>query len=194
MNQLPERTKSGFTLLELIIVLAVMIAIAAMSLPMLQRSFSGQKLDKGADLVRAHMGRARVNAIRNGEIHAFYYQIEGPAFHVGPFNAETIDSLKDVALEEENRTSNFDFGDNLLPREVRFSMALANTDARAAAAIMSANYQPGDMRPILFYPDGTSQTAKLILQNKENDAVQVTLRGLTGTTTLKKILDDRMIE
>jgi len=194
MKHLPNRSQSGFTLLELIIVLAVMIAVAAMSLPMLQRSFSGQKLDKGADLVRAHMGRARVNAIRNGEIYAFYYQIEGPAFRVGPFNAETIDSLKDVPLNEEERTSNFDFGDDLLPREVRFSMSLTHTDARAAAAMVSANYQPGDMRPILFYPDGTSQTAKVILQNKENDAVQVTLRGLTGTTTIKKILDERMIE
>jgi prepilin-type N-terminal cleavage/methylation domain-containing protein len=194
MKHLPNRSQSGFTLLELIIVLAVMIAVAAMSLPMLQRSFSGQKLDKGADLVRAHMGRARVNAIRNGEIYAFYYQIEGPAFRVGPFNAETIDSMKNVPLNEDARTSNFDFGDDLLPREVRFSMSLTNTDARAAAAMVSANFQPGDMRPILFYPDGTSQTAKVILQNKENDAVQVTLRGLTGTTTIKKILDERMIE
>ena len=73
-------------------------------------------------------------------------------------------------------------------------MAVTNTDARAAAAMVSANFQPGDMRPLLFYPDGTSQTAKVILQNQENDAVQVTLRGLTGTTTVKKILDDRMIE
>lgn len=194
MNRLPKRHTSGFTLLELIIVLAVMIAVAAMSLPMLQRSFSGQKLDKGGDLVRAHMGLARVNAIRNGEIYAFYYQIEGPAFRVAPFNAETIDSLQDVPLDEDQRTSNFDFGEDLLPREVRFSMALTNTDARAAAAMVSANFQPGDMRPILFYPDGTSQTAKVILQNKENDAVQVTLRGLTGTTTIKKILDERMVE
>ena len=103
MNRLPKRTTSGFTLLELIIVLAVMIAVAAMSLPMLQRSFSGQKLDKGGDLVRAHMGRARVKAIRNGEIYAFYYQVEGPAFRVGPFNEETIESLKNVPLDEKFR-------------------------------------------------------------------------------------------
>ena len=194
MNRLPKRTTSGFTLLELIIVLAVMIAVAAMSLPMLQRSFSGQKLDKGGDLVRAHMGRARVKAIRNGEIYAFYYQVEGPAFRVGPFNEETIESLKNVPLDEDLRSSNFDFGDDLLPRDVRFTMALTNPDARAAAAMVSANFRPGDMRPILFYPDGTSQAAKVTLQNKENDAIQVTLRGLTGTTTVKKILDDRMIE
>ncbi|MCH2178502.1 MAG: prepilin-type N-terminal cleavage/methylation domain-containing protein [Mariniblastus sp.] len=194
MNPLSKRRTSGFTLLELIIVLAVMIAVAAMSLPLLQRSFSGQKLDKGADLVRAHMGLARVSAIRTGEIYAFYYQVEGPAFRVGPFNAETVDSMKGVSLNEETRSSNFDFGDDLLPRDVRFSMAVTNTDARAAAAMVSANFQPGDMRPLLFYPDGTSQTAKVILQNQENDAVQVTLRGLTGTTTVKKILDDRMIE
>jgi prepilin-type N-terminal cleavage/methylation domain-containing protein len=194
MNRLPKRETSGFTLLELIIVLAVMIAVAAMSLPMLQRSFSGQKLDKGGDLVRAHMGRARVKAIRNGEIYAFYYQVEGPAFRVGPFNEETIESLKNVPLDEDLRSSNFDFGDDLLPRDVRFSMALTNPDARSAAAMVSANFRPGDMRPILFYPDGTSQSAKVILQNKENDAIQVTLRGLTGTTTVKKILDDRMIE
>ncbi|MCP4083289.1 MAG: hypothetical protein GY743_23965, partial [Planctomycetaceae bacterium] len=42
----------------------------------------------------------------------------------------------------------------------------------------------------LFYPDGTSQDAVILLQSVRGDAVvQVELRGLTGTSSKTNVMD-----
>lgn len=187
------RNRNAFSLMELIIVLAILIAVAAMAVPMMQRSFEGQKLDKAADLVRAGMGRARVKAIRSGDVVGFFYQVDGAAFTVVPFNAEQLKRLETMPIDANQRSSNFDFSKERLPRDVRFSTAKAMESSRAIMTLADLAYQPGQMRPILFYPDGTSQDAKIILQNRQGDAIQVNLRGLTGTTTVTRIIDDRQL-
>ena len=185
--------RSAFSLMELIIVLAILIIVAAMSAPTLIRTMSGQKLDRAADLVRARMGQARVDAIRTGQVTALFYQIDGAAMDVAPFNAEQLKRLEAAPVDETNRSSNMDFRDNRLPRGIQFTSSHTSNDARAAQTMADIAFRPGQMRPILFYPDGTSQNAKLILQNAEGDAIQINLRGLTGTTSLTKIIDDRQV-
>ena len=98
-----------------------------------------------------------------------------------------------MPVDDNQRSSNFDFSKERLPRDVRFSTAKALESSRALMTLADLAYQPGQMRPILFYPDGTSQDAKIILQNRQGDAVQVNLRGLTGTTTVTRIIDDRQL-
>ena len=34
--------------------------------------------------------------------------------------------------------------------------------------------------PILFYPDGTTSDARVVLANKKRQVIEVTLRGITG--------------
>ena len=110
---------------------------------------------------------------------------------VAPFSADQLKRLENVPLDDRERSSNMDFRDHRLPRGIQFALAQTPNDARSAQAMAEIQFRPGQMRPILFYPDGTSQDAKLILQNAEGDAVQINLRGLTGTTTVSKIVDDR---
>ena len=97
-RSLPIDRQRGFSLLELIIVLAIIVLVAAMSVPMLQRSFSSQKLTKGADLVRSEMSRARIRAMRTGEIHALFYEPGGSYFRTAEFN-ETVEDI----IENRNR-------------------------------------------------------------------------------------------
>ena len=47
--------RSGLTLLELMLVLGIIVALAAMVLPSFGRLFISQKLDKSGDIVRAEM-------------------------------------------------------------------------------------------------------------------------------------------
>jgi hypothetical protein len=180
--------RRGLSLLELILVLGVMIMIAAMAIPIAHRSFAGQTLDKGADRVRAEMGKARVRAIRTGDLHAFFYMPNGEQFRVAPF----FDGLAQIADggrsdRPEQRTSNFEFNRDWLPRGVRFAAGQAVLDARAVDAL--SDNQSTTMKPVLFYPDGTSQDALLTLQNEQGDAVEIHLRGLTGTSSIKKVIN-----
>ena len=48
--------------------------------------------------------------------------------------------------------------------------------------------QGGAADPILFYPDGTSATARIVLGNSRNHFVVVELRGLTGIARSSDLL------
>jgi Tfp pilus assembly protein FimT len=57
----------------------------------------------------------------------------------------------------------------------------ANGQDGAGAA--GASGQPWST-PILFYPDGTTSTASVLLENQHGRQITVSLRGLTGVATL----------
>ena len=46
------------TLLELLLVVAIIVVVAAVSVPIVQRTFARQALQKGADRLRVAMGQA----------------------------------------------------------------------------------------------------------------------------------------
>ena len=172
----------GFTLLELILVIGILVAISAIALPTVTRSFSSQSLLKAADRVRVSMGQARVRAIQTGQIHAVGY-VPGRSW----IDIASLEQLPTIAnragrrLQEQRRgiTSNYD--DDLLPGRVIFVAGQTVVDARAADAGPTDTSQ---LRTILFYPDGTSQDARLTLQNEDGRLIDVALRGLTGIASV----------
>ena len=80
-----------------------------------------------------------------------------------------------------------------LPRDIKFVGHSIQDDARAKSVIAETNLDSGQLFPILFYPDGTSQNATLVLENRDGDLMSVILRGLTGTTRVRKIENDNEI-
>ena len=176
-------SRRGFTLLELILVIGILVAISAIALPTVTRSFSSQSLLKAADRVRVSMGQARVRAIQTGQIHAVGY-VPGRSW----IDIASLEQLPTIAnragrrLQEQRRgiTSNYD--DDLLPGRVIFVAGQTVVDARAADAGPTDTSQ---LRTILFYPDGTSQDARLTLQNEDGRLIDVALRGLTGIASVQ---------
>lgn len=178
----PART--GFSLIEIIIVTALMVTIGAMVVPAMLDFFGSQKLSKAADKVRTEMGRARVMAIRSGDIYAFYFTPEMTSYTVAPFN----ESFNERTQPQEkrgvdDRASDFNFDEERLPRGITFAAADSPEDARVAQAMAENEVNLSSMRPILFYPDGTSQNATIILKNDQQELYKITLRGLTGSAT-----------
>lgn len=178
-------SRGAFTLLELMLVIGILIAISAITLPTVTRSFSSQSLFKAADRVRVSMGQARVRAIRTGQIHAVGY-VPGRSW----IDVASLEQLPTIAsragrrLQEKQRGITSDYDDDLLPGRVTFVAGETFYDARAFDATEQAGGVSG-LRTILFYPDGTSQDARLTLQNEEGRFLDVTLRGLTGTASVR---------
>ncbi len=180
--------RRGVTLLEIIIVMVILIAVAAWSIPTVQRSFSSQKLVKAADLVRGELNRARVRSIRTGDIHAFFYQEDSAFFKVAPFNNDTMNVLRDsFRQQQEEQANNASFNGESLPGGIQFAGSEALRDGRSEAAT-EGNPVRGNMQPILFYPDGSSQTARIYLRSNDSDTAEIRLRGMTGTST-SSVLD-----
>ena len=178
--QQSARRSRGFTLIELILVVAIMVVVASIAAPAVHRTFAQQALQKGADRLRVAMGQARVKAIKNGEEYAVFFMPEGSWFGVAPFYS--FPEQAQIAQKRQQFVTNGNYTDyekDLMPRGVRFVAGETAMDGRAAAAAADVGGAES-LRSILFYPDGTSQDARIILQNDKGSVLQVELRGLTG--------------
>ncbi len=174
--------RSAFTLIELLLVLAVVIVVMGMATPSINRMFQRTALDRGADRVRAAMGEARVKAIKEGDVYAVFVARGGNWFDVGPFaNSQNQISRANRDQQYVNQQGNSGFEDNQLPRGVNFAASEVLSDARAAEVLAGTGDSGGKgLQQILFYPDGTSQDASIVMQNEIGGIVEIQLRGLTG--------------
>ena len=190
-NQNPG-TPSAFTLMELLLVVAVLIVVLGLAAPSVNRMFQRTALDRGADRVRAAMGRARVKAIKEGDVYAVFVARGSNWFDVGPFansRNQISRANRDRSMAEQQDKASFQ--DNILPGGVRFAASEVLSDARAAEVLSGTDSAGGGgLQQILFYPDGTSQTASIVLHNEIGGIAEIQLRGLTGlskSVRLKRI-------
>ncbi|HEV3341272.1 MAG TPA: hypothetical protein VG125_12970, partial [Pirellulales bacterium] len=71
--------------MELLLVLALVAAVAAMVWPLLQRPLATQRLKRAAEQVRMHLIKARTQAITTGETFGFTYQPGKSALRVAAY-------------------------------------------------------------------------------------------------------------
>lgn len=62
----PETCRGGFSLLELMIVLAILVSLAAITLPNLQRRFQRNELQEAGRLLQESLGELRQEALKSG--------------------------------------------------------------------------------------------------------------------------------
>lgn len=180
----------GFTLLELLLVLVLIVVLYSLSMPALKRPLATQRLKKAADLVRSEWAMTRVSAMRTGQIHVFQFQPASGQCRVTPWLA-----YEDAV--EANDATVYGPGDGvgLAP-----SRAIRDQLVQLPEGITVVSSETGDIRstiisqdlsglndqdtdwssPIFFYPDGTTSDARLVLANPYDNRITVRLRGLTG--------------
>ena len=185
-HKLSRKMRTGITLLEIIIVMTIIVVLGALAVPSIGRSFSGQKLSKAADLVRNKLAQARVRSMRTGKIHAFFYLNQSAQYKVAPFDEEVAQVLSETfqrGSEQFVSTSTFDVGSRRLPNGILFFDGEVSVDGRSEAALNDNDVSiDRNFRPVLFYPDGTSQSARLYLRSSDDEYAEIRLRGMTGTS------------
>jgi len=187
------------SLLEMMLVLAVLVAVGAMVLPALHGPLEDQRLLKSADLIRAQWTKARVTAMKNGRMYVFRFVTASDEYSVEPWSGEVdateasqealtgqTQSLPQSTVQQRHLLG---VAGQRLPDGVQFFLGETQTDNRLAqtqadtTAPAAANAVP----PIVFYPDGSTSDARLVLTN-ERCFVEITLRGLTGMVRVSELL------
>ena len=180
-------SRAGITLLEIVIVMTIIVLLGALAIPSIGRSFSGQKLSKAADLVRNQLNRARVQSMRTGKVHAFFYLNESAQYKVAPFDEEVAKVLSESLNRNNDEyipTTNIDIGGNRLPRGIQFFDGETVADGRSEATFANEDVSINrNFRPVLFYPDGSSQAARLYLRSDDDEYAEIRLRAMTGSST-----------
>ena len=74
------KNRPAFTLLELLLTLAVLAALTAVAIPQIGLLAGDRRLVRGGDLLRVGMTRLRVDAMRQGRVLMLEGMIEGIIF------------------------------------------------------------------------------------------------------------------
>ncbi|MEE8453028.1 MAG: prepilin-type N-terminal cleavage/methylation domain-containing protein [Thermoguttaceae bacterium] len=189
----------GYTLLELIIVLALIAAIAALSLPAMRGPMDKSELRSAAKELCNRLALARLDAIEAGAAYQFRFEPAGRRFEVArrtasttatslPFRSSAANVLgTTVNAPEPSPPVMGDLSDGL-------SFFGQTTDASSAVdrlldPLLSepAADTAAWSTPIVFYPNGRSSDARIRIRGQRGFYVDVTLRGLTGTATAGRL-------
>ncbi len=197
-QRLPKLERNAVTLIEVLLVLALLVTLAAITWPALDRPMANQRMRKAADKVRIAWAKARVEAMSTGETFVFRCSLESDEYTVesqpGPESVNSMSSSNDGQFDETGSSSTtltepLTSKTRRLPENIRFVDGEVTFDTRAtilgeATDEFSADSAGQCVDPIMFFPDGTTSTAKLILENQFERRIELSLRGLTGVITV----------
>ncbi|MEZ6118958.1 MAG: prepilin-type N-terminal cleavage/methylation domain-containing protein [Pirellulaceae bacterium] len=205
------RKHRGLTLMEVLLVLALLVIIAAVAAPRFNSTFSQQRLKKGADMVRAELARARVRAMKSGQTQVFRHLLSSDGFiTMTQTSPEDFVEVESMFASDVGVTTNMVGVGGLgvttemerLPKGVRFFGADVAVDERTAVQLTAYQQSGGGANvpvagqattaaswgmPVFFYPDGTTSSARIVLANQEQSAIAIELRGLTGVTRVSPV-------
>ena len=188
------------SLLELLLVLALLVVIAAIAAPSLQRPMEAEKLRRCAQLVQAEWGKARIRAMQSGQTIVFQYQTDSGRYRVQPWYSDDyflegnqpLDASGGGAASTDAAPLS---GMGELPEGAKFLTSISLSETRSLEieeelANLSGSAAVGDSwsAPVLFFPDGTTSTAETTLVNESGSYVIVRLRGLTGVSRVSHVL------
>lgn len=191
----------AFTLLELVLVLAIIAAIGAIAFPAFNGIFERQRLQASAEQIRLALDRARLLAMRTGQAQMFECAPGEGKFSIHPLTqqsdaansgegAKVLTQSGFLAETTENGTLTSASQTSLtgdvkeLEEDITFVSCIVATDSRAynvAQQSTSGQVSTSNVgQVIIFYPDGSTSNAEVRLQNPRGEVRAVRLRGLTG--------------
>lgn len=179
-------SRQGFTLLELMLTLSILVILASLTLPLMEKPLANQRLRSAADLVRAKWVAARVKALDSGDVYLFRYVANENRFAIEcrrdpDTSTDSIWGDAAATSTASQPVAELPAREQTLPEGVTFVGSETAPDTRASTIVSAAT---GGSEPILFYPDGTTSTARLVLRNEYGRTIELSLRGLTGIVTV----------
>ncbi len=197
----PTRARRAFTLVELLLVLALLVAILALAWPALRGPMVNFRLRDAASRLRVELAKTRLRAMESGHAWQFRYVPGSGLFQVAPVDApqeverqrasekRSLDEVQ-AALGPSTRDS-LPEGVTFAPPDDALRHNIAPPPTTSRSDVPSESLPADDMSPepldrhlwsspVVFYPDGTATSTKLCLAGANGCEVLVTLRGLTG--------------
>jgi Tfp pilus assembly protein FimT len=173
----------GLTLVEVVLVLALLVVIGALSIPLMEGFLSRATLQSSSELLRGAWAKARFAAIQSGSTHVFRFEPGGRRFQIvslGALGTPANTELQPVDPEAApDADSIVRLSENRLGDGIVFARADVSSSAHVVATLPMVADGPWS-QPILFHPDGTTSDASVLISNGDQKTIRVTLRGLTG--------------
>jgi prepilin-type N-terminal cleavage/methylation domain-containing protein len=194
--------RRAYTLLELLLVLAIIVIAAAAVAPSFGRVMRGISLRSAANDVRAALTKAHVMAMKSGRTHMFQYELGGSKYKIEPYIGGD-DELESVAGDPTgafagSTTSQAPATEKTLPEGIKFTAGDFAIESRAERIEREVSTTGGSgvtwSRPILFFTDGSAVDAFVVVGNDHNSGIRIDLRGMTAALKVGDVSDLKRLE
>jgi len=186
-------TRRGFTLLEMLLVLSLLVVMTSFAWPLLSGPFARQRVARAADQIRTEWARCRNRAMLSGDVYMFRYLQGSGQFQIERYagldvadasGTGTVSGTAQVPLPASGGAQQ-----EILPEGVTFLQdeTLADVRSQFVATDELSTMTESWSAPILFYPDGTTSTTRITLVGDTGRGIAVSLRGLTGIATVSEL-------
>jgi prepilin-type N-terminal cleavage/methylation domain-containing protein len=167
--------RHGFTLFELVIVLAILVIVAAISVPVLRTMLDDAHMTAGGDMLRARLADTRAKAFDTGKPWKLAYL---PNTGIFQFAAEDADEWNDT---DQTPREMPDYVRGELPKDI--IMAVNRDDIAGAQGAPQA--AGGWQTLAVFTGEGSATEDGVVYIGKAGFMpLRLRVRGLTGAVTL----------
>lgn len=179
----PRPACRGFTLVELVVVLAVLAMVAAMSWPVLRRMLGKTELVAAAKQLRSVLVKTRLRAIENATSQEFRFFPGTGRFQT---SSRSLSALDPPRPSTPRRSIDGRPVEDTLPHGVTFGKTPLSD--RAFEERGPDGGEPEESSPpIVFQANGRAADLRVELRGPDGRRIAVALRGLTGSVRIGRI-------
>jgi type II secretory pathway pseudopilin PulG len=181
-NPLERQARAAFTVMELLLVLAIMVVAAAMLVPSIKDMLDEQKLTNAGDMVRGKCAVARTHAINDGMAYRFAVALNTGRWRIAP-------DSDDYWSNDGNPDGDAFVESDLLPKGIRFVDGSKGSGSGSGGGdnVELSSY----VRLLTYYPNGATQVYGLdgsladsieirVAGEGKGSVLVIKIRGLTG--------------
>jgi len=182
-----KKRRPAASLLEVMVVMAIIIIVSAVTVPSLQAMYGSYKMNAGVDSVRSAWADARERAINENRPYRFAVEPGGSSYRVAPDEPSYWDGSNGP---DDDPNGQGLILEKSLPGGVRFAVnGEAPPDAPEESGnlldekpVTGANWTPA----IVFLPDGTARDdVRMTFHVRGCRSVSLQLRGMTGNVSVQ---------
>ena len=175
----------GFTLLEVLLVLAILVTLAGLSWPSVSNMLDTLAMDEAVEPVRQSLAKTRTRALDAGVTWQFRFEPQGRRYLVAPYELDRLDEDEEIEQEQLALLPRIS---GQLPEGFSFVAASENLEgienvAPQAVAGLNDQKQLGEASwspPVLFYSDGAAIEGSFDIVDPNRQFRRLTVRALTG--------------
>ena len=214
-----RNAQSAFTLLEVVLVVSILAALAALVLPNLIGQIEGKRLPTSAEQMRSLITMTRANAMFDGKRYRIRFPLEDELDDEGDDRQPLIEREDDPVTEPgifNPVKAHWVYGETLLrdvwciqvrpgkPTIERIKDGFESSDIAERLDEMFEDQDP-DYPPLVIEPDGTSEWVTFVLTGvdreltvedleEDDPVIDVILDGVTGLIWLQRPFKEEEVD